>query len=95
MSRVMSAPGPMNPSADINSVMGTQAGPQQGTNLAEEIRATMRQIRELMMQVDGIAQQFPVASDKLDVVKTGLMEAMKTIVANQTGPEPAASPMVG
>lgn len=97
MSRVMSAPSPMTGSANMSGIIGQppDQGQQQQVNMAEEIRAVMRQIRELMSQIDGIATQFPVASEKFDAAKTGLIDGMKAIVANQTGPEPAASPSLG
>lgn len=66
-------------------------GAQQQNNIAEEIKAVMRQVRELQGAIDGIAQQFPVASQSFDAAKTALIEGVKTIIANQAGPEPPAT----
>jgi len=66
-------------------------GAQQQTNIADEIRTVMRQVREIQGQLDAIAQTFPVASEPFDRSKAAMLEGIKAILANSAGPEPAAT----
>lgn len=88
MSRMMSPGSPMGGVMGMNS---PESGMAQQANVTEEIKAVMGQIREMNGLIDGIASTFPVASGPFDEAKAKLMEALKSIIANSAGSEPAAT----
>lgn len=95
---ILGAPMASNPMPPMSSIVGStdvDQGMRKEANIREEIRAVMRQAREITMQIDGIAQQFPIAAEHLDSAKKALMESMKAIIANQAGPEAMAPISVG
>ena len=85
----MSSPYPSSPMG-MGGGMVDQGAAQQ-VNIAEEIRAVMRQIRELGGQLDAIAGTFPVASEALEAAKVQMTAAVKAIIANSSTTEPTAT----
>lgn len=77
----------------LDSSMGAmQQGPPQlqgdpAAAAAERNKVVMGQVRDLHQMVDGLARQYPGASQEADAVKQALVALMNKIVASPPGRE--------
>lgn len=90
------------PPNTMSSLMGSAGPPQQQPGQGQQdaqqrAQAVMRQVRELSMSVQGIASQFPAASQAARQVADGLKQMMVAIVSdlNKTQESPPSPPVTG
>lgn len=79
----------------MQSLAATQAPPQIAGDAAaakaERDKVVMSQIRDLHGMIDGLARQYPAASQEADAVKQALVAMMNKIVASPQGREASQS----
>jgi hypothetical protein len=87
--------GPMNPASLLGPAAG--AAPAQSTPVVspeQQSEAFMMQVRELTMQIDGLAQMHPEIGEDLEIAKQALVNAMTRALMMQSTTEPGAAPQI-
>lgn len=85
--------GSMDPSALLGP--GVSAPPAASTPVVspeQQSEAFMMQVRELTMQIDGLAQIYPEAGEDFEIAKQALVNALTKCLMSQSSTEPASSP---
>ena len=71
-----------------------QTQPQQGPNPEDQMRTVMMKIRDIQMDIEGVARQFPEFAPHARKVMAALMEGMREIVGKIRGPESQPTPQM-
>lgn len=85
--------GPMDPSA----LLGPQSpgSPSASTPVVspeQQSEAFMMQVRELTMQIDGLATAYPECGEDFDIAKQALVNAMTKSLMMRSQTEPGSAP---
>jgi hypothetical protein len=80
------------PGANPASLLGPGASAPPAPSLEQASEAFMMQIRELTIQIDGIAMAHPEVGEDLEIAKQALINAMTKSLMTMSQTEPADAP---
>jgi hypothetical protein len=85
--------------AGLASLLGPAAGaaPAQSTPVVspqQQSEAFMMQVRDLTMQIDGLAQSYPECGEDFEIAKQALVNAMTKCLMLQSQTEPGSAPQI-
>jgi hypothetical protein len=96
MAQGSSAPPPAGGPASLLGP-GASAPPSQSTPVVspeQQSEAFMMQVRELTMQIDGLAQNYPEIGEDMEIAKQALVNGMTKILMLSSTTEPGSAPQV-
>jgi hypothetical protein len=88
------AGGPVSPAALLGSGAMPPAQSTPVVSPEQQSEAFMMQVRELTMQIDGLAQMHPEVGEDLEIAKQALVNAMTKALMVRSTTEPGSAPAV-
>jgi hypothetical protein len=86
--------GPSGPAALLGQGAMPPAAATPVVSPEQESEAFMMQIRELTMQIDGLAQSHPEVGEDLEIAKQALVNSMTKALMMRSQTEPGSAPAI-